>query len=139
MTTQTIVDAGSDHLGLKFFSKSPFRSWPFLTTCVLFLLVILGGAAFLINQWANLNRGMKDFFIILVYGRGVQSMWWALLRHRKLRNLYDSGKFSSLPTDSPTHVALDVAAIAILDDLFFTYVTLLFVFLLLVIPLHLST
>ncbi|SRR5258706_2305880 len=117
----------------KFFEASPLRSRMFVTAAILLLALLLVSAAFLIVNWKSLSLPMRVLVLVVACVRPVSSMWTALLRHKKLRESYFRG-----PTDSPaeSHLALDVAASAILDDLFYTATSLLAVSTILAVLFH---
>lgn len=121
-----------DSYGREFFSQSPFRSGWFLIAAVVFIVIILGSAAFFAVCWNRIPAGMRVFLLLVVCVRSVNCMWAAIVRHKKLRTMYFPGSVRNIPPGSPITVALDVAARAILDDLFYTNATLLVVLLLVV-------
>jgi hypothetical protein len=127
----------SDFFGKRFFSRSPFRSGRFLTEMGFFVAVMLGSAAFFAAYWNRLPPLMKAFLFLVICVRAVYSMWTALSRHKRLHEAYFEGT-SDIPPESPLHAALDVAARAILDDLFYLYNTLLVFLFVVALLLHYS-
>ena len=125
----------SDFSGERFFSRSPFSSGVFVTEVVFLVAVILASSALFASYWNRLTLLMKAFLFVIVCVRAVYSMWAALLKHKKIREAYFVGA-AHIPPDSPAHIALDVAAKAILDDLFYLYNTHLAFLLVLGIILH---
>lgn len=117
--------------GTGFFSRSPFRSGFFLIATSVFMVAMLGSAAFFFFYWNRVRFELMVVVLLVVCSRAVNCMWAAIQRHQKLRSVYFVGKSSDQSESIPAKDALDVAARAILDDLFYTSCTLLlFLFLL---------
>ncbi len=124
--------------GGKFFSRSPVHSGMFVTAIVLFVLAILGSAVFFVTYWARLPLGVKSFIFLVVCVRARNSMWIAIRRHKMVHEVYFAGEVSDFPPDVSVNVALNVAGSAILDDLFYTSITVLALLLVAVGLLHLA-
>jgi len=117
--------ADADSFGERFFSRSLLRSGYFLVSCLLFLAVVLTSVWQLLIFWRSLRPDIA-FLLFIVVMRSFNSLTGAVMRHRALRSAclpHETG------SDCQKKAALGVAAKAILDDLFYTFSTLLLILL----------
>lgn len=106
----------TDSPGKTFFSRNPFRSGFFLIEAIFSIAVILASVAILVVYRNRLSLGMQLLFFCFTCLYPAFSLAGAFSKHRKVHEAYFSGA-TELSADSSVHVALDVAATAINDDL----------------------
>ena len=108
----------------KLSSRSPFRSGYFLVVTSLCLGGALYGFSILYRFWPRLSsQGTAG---LLIFVCGFVYPWWKTLRyHDRMRELYLEGSVTEVEQGSPLGVALESAAGAIHDSLFYCFVTML--------------
>jgi hypothetical protein len=97
------LDAGSQPN--KFFLRSPFRSWQFISNTVLLVADIVGCAYLLYKQPGFYRSVVLVNFLALAV---VYPYWWALLHHRKIKKLFLSGQLALQPAGTPQSILLEV-------------------------------
>lgn len=116
----------SDSFGLRFFSRSLFRSGYFVTATLLFIAVVLCAVRFLwMYRPPRLPSAAIALLLIVVVLRPIQVMWTAIARHKSIRKVCMLGQTPGIPPQNHANAALDVAARAIIDHLFDTFVIVL--------------
>jgi hypothetical protein len=105
--------------GIGFLGQNTFWLVYFLVSLVFFILVILCGTASLATHWKQMDEGARSLFLIIVQGRSIGCFWSGIVRLRQLRK---ASSLEELETNSISASAIDIAARAILDDLFYTFV-----------------
>jgi len=113
----------SDSFGRRFFSRSPLHSGYFVTAAVLFLTTLVCCTWLLLAYRARLSYQDTILILIGVFLRALHSMQAAVMRHSRLRAVYTQS--SDGASEDVANAALGVAARAILDDVFYTSLTLL--------------
>jgi hypothetical protein len=114
-----------DTFGRKFFSRRLVASGYFLATGVLFGAVLVCSTWFYFTYHSRLPLSVLILLLICIPLRALHSLQAALMRHRGLRNLYYSQSSSNVSVIQSANAAMGVAARSILDDLFYTFMTLL--------------
>jgi hypothetical protein len=95
--------------GLKFFEKSPFRSYFFFFDTVLLNLSVLSGIRVLVRHHDQLPT-ITQFSVYLVIA-GMLMLWNASIRaHRRIHRLYQGGAILGITPGSPLENTIRVAA-----------------------------
>jgi hypothetical protein len=111
--------------GRRFFARSAFRSIQFSIVSGLLVLTIVTDLFIMTKYWNRLPRGLP--FLLALFGcGGVIAPWWRSFSwHGRLHELYLVGKPQEDKSDHILDVALNAAASAILEGLFFTFTSIL--------------
>lgn len=112
--TKPVVRVTDDKKPNSFFFRSPFRSWKFLINTFLLVAVVL---AYVIVAWKCLGTNGRMILFTFMLVNVVYPYWGALLRHRKINALYQAGKITVQPPESPVDGLLEVADDAINEGL----------------------
>lgn len=114
----------TDLFGYTFFSRSLLRSKYFWIAGLANLAVLAGCLWFFIAyRSSHLSFGLLVLVFVCVFIRALSSISSAVMRHQSLRNIYFAE--NSQGTFEQANAALSVSARAMLDDVFYTSVTLL--------------
>jgi hypothetical protein len=89
-----------------FFFQSPFRSWRFLFNSALLVADCICCAIVFSKM-----PGVLHFWLLLcgLLWFAVYPYWWAIIRHRRINELFRSSKIVAQPAQSPQNVLLKVA------------------------------
>jgi hypothetical protein len=111
-----------------FFFRSPLRSGFFVVNVILFAAVVSLDTAVIFFYWHRLSGPMAYLLFFIGYPGAACLMIRAWRRHASLNELYMGGSMPDASPDSPLGVALETAAVALNDGLFYT-LTMMLVFL----------
>jgi len=125
MNTTAEVSIQGEPQGRRFFARSAFRSFTFSIVSGLPILTIALNLFIMVKYWNRLPPGL--LFLLTLFGcGGVIAPWWRSLSWRgRLHELHLAGKLQEDKSENALDVALNAAASAILDGLFFTFITIL--------------
>lgn len=133
-----MASEASDSSGMRFFSRSPFRSGFFLTELVFSSAIVAAGVAMLILYSSRLGPG-AEILLVLSCLSSVFAILGAWSRHSEVQEAYFLGAAAELSSESPVHPALDTAAKAIRDGLYRSNTLATSVIIVLAFSLHRST
>src|SRR5690348_8004880 len=105
----------SDFSGVRFFSRSPFRSGFFLAQIGFSSAIVVAGVVMFVVYSSHLSFGMQ-FLLFIACLSSAFSLAEAWSSHSKVREAYFLGA-AELSSESPIHPALDAAAKAIKEGL----------------------
>ncbi len=112
--TKPVVCFTDDRKPNSFFFRSPFRSWKFLINTLLLAVVVL---AYAIVAWKFMGVTGSLSLATLMLLDVIYPYWGALLRHRKINELYQAGKITVQGVESPIDDLLEVADNALNEGL----------------------
>ena len=93
-----------------FFFRSPFRSWRFIINSVLLGAACVASVVIYWIYWSQSGRYWYGLFVLmLLLLNVVYPYWWALIRHRKIKQLYLTGDIAEQSAGSPLDQLLEVA------------------------------
>ena len=122
-------DIGNFIDGRGLLTRSPFRSGYFVVASLMAVGCLLASAYIICRYWRAM--GVYNAFVLgsLISVEQIYQWWRALRYYAKLRELY-SGSDVEMREGSPLGIALRVAAGGIVDLLFYSYGTILFILIL---------
>jgi hypothetical protein len=112
MTSET-----SDFPGVRFFSRSPFRSGFFLAEIVFSSAIVVACVGMFFVYSNRLSTGM-EYLLFLSCLSSVFSLAAAWSSHSNVQEAYFLGAAAELSNESPVHPALNTAAKAIQGGLY---------------------
>jgi hypothetical protein len=115
----------TEYSGKKFFSQSLFRSTYALVATAQLIATSLGSSVFFYVYWNRLSTGVKEILFIILFLLPLRCVLNAWNFHKRVHDVYLKNELQNIPTDSPVHIALDVAAKAIVDDMLYIFMVLL--------------
>jgi hypothetical protein len=121
---KTVAWFADDAVQNRFFFRSPFRSRSFIANTVVLVAVILGMTFLVVRNWNSLSSTKVLLLVSVFMLQGTVYPYIRVLQyHRRVNELYLSGKITEQPAESPIDELLTVAERALIDGLFFILVT----------------
>lgn len=115
----------TDFPGRTFFSRSLFRSGEFLFVLGMLVMLVVGASAFLLAFWNRMPWVENLLLLVIVCWYPIQTTRTAVLRHGELRRTYFQRDPAEPALEHFSNPALDVAAKATIEGLFYQNVSLL--------------